>query len=179
VSQLNTIARPYAEAAFGFASTNNSVDSWSEVLEKLALICDDKNFQKILNSPNCDDSKIKEIITSFFDQNQYTKEVDNFIDTLIYNSRLSLLPNVKEIFADLVNEHKKKEKVEIISAYALTDENIKEVTDILQKKLGNDVSISTHVNKDLIGGLKIKTKNKVWDLSVKAKIEKLAFQINK
>jgi len=74
---------------------------------------------------------------------------------------------------------KKKEKVEIISAYALTDENIKEVTDILQKKLGNDVSISTHVNKDLIGGLKIKTKNKVWDLSVKAKIEKLAFQINK
>ena len=74
---------------------------------------------------------------------------------------------------------KKKEKVEIISAYALTDENIKKVTDILQKKLGNDVSISTHVNKDLIGGLKIKTKNKVWDLSVKAKIEKLAFQINK
>jgi len=61
----------------------------------------------------------------------------------------------------------------------LTDENIKEVTDILQKKLGNDVSISTNVNKDLIGGLKIKTKNKVWDLSVKAKIEKLAFQINK
>lgn len=61
----------------------------------------------------------------------------------------------------------------------MTDENIKEVTDILQKKLGNDVTISTHVNKDLIGGLKIKTKNKVWDLSVKAKIEKLAFQINK
>ena len=65
MSQLNTIARPYAEAAFGFASANNSVDSWSEVLEKLALICDDKNFQKILNSPNCDDSKIKEIIGSF------------------------------------------------------------------------------------------------------------------
>ena len=74
---------------------------------------------------------------------------------------------------------KKKEKVEIISAYALTDENIKEVTEILKKKLGNDVNISTYVNKDLIGGLKIKTKNKVWDLSVRAKIEKLAFQINK
>ena len=41
MSQLNTIARPYAEAAFGIASSNNSVDSWSEVLEKLALICDD------------------------------------------------------------------------------------------------------------------------------------------
>ena len=165
MSQLNTTARPYAEAAFGFASKNNSVDSWSEVLEKLALICDD--------------SKIKEIISGFFDQNQYTKEVDNFVDTLIYNSRLSLLPNVKEIFVDLVNEHKKKEKVEIISAYTLTDENIKEITDILKKQLGNDVNITTHVNKDLIGGLKIKTKNKVWDLSVKAKIEKLAFQINK
>ena len=179
MSQLNTIARPYAEAAFGFASSNDSVDSWSEVLEKLALICGDKNFQKILHSPNCDDGKIKEIISGFFDQNQYTKEVDNFVDTLIYNSRLSLLPNVKEIFVDLVNEHKKKEKVEIISAYTLTDENIKEITDILKKQLGNDVNITTHVNKDLIGGLKIKTKNKVWDLSVRAKIEKLAFQINK
>lgn len=179
MSQLNTIARPYAEAAFGFASSNGSVDSWSEVLEKLALICEDKNFQKILHSPNCDDSKIKEIISGFFDQNQYTKEVDNFVDTLIYNSRLSLLPNVKETFVDLVNEHKKKEKVEIISAYTLTDENIKEITDILKKQLGNDVNITTHVNKDLIGGLKIKTKNKVWDLSVRAKIEKLAFQINK
>ena len=61
----------------------------------------------------------------------------------------------------------------------MTDENIKEITDILKKQLGNDVNITTHVNKDLIGGLKIKTKNKVWDLSVKAKIEKLAFQINK
>lgn len=179
MSQLKTIARPYAEAAFNFASSNNSIDSWSEALEKLALICNNKNFQKILNSPNCDDSKIKEIISGFFDQNQYTKEVDNFIGTLIYNSRLSLLPNVKEIFVDLVNEHNKKEKVEIISAYALTDENTKEITDILKKKLGNDVSISTYVNKDLIGGLKIKTKNKVWDLSLRAKIEKLAFQINK
>ena len=179
MSQLKTIARPYAEAAFNFASSNNSIDSWSEALEKLALICNDKNFQKILNSPNCDDSKIKEIISGFFDQNQYTKEVDNFIGTLIYNSRLSLLPNVKEIFVDLVNEHNKKEKVEVISAYALTDENTKEITDILKKKLGNDVSISTYVNKDLIGGLKIKTKNKVWDLSLRAKIEKLAFQINK
>lgn len=179
MSQLDTIARPYAEAAFGFASTNNLVDSWTELLEILALICKDKKFQKILNSPNCDINKIKEIISGFFDQNQYTKEVDNFIDTLIYNSRLSLLPNVKNIFVDLVNEHNKKEKVEIISAYALTEQSIKEITDILKKKLGNDVSISTNVNQDLIGGLKIKTKNKVWDLSVRAKIEKLAFQINK
>lgn len=115
MSQLNTIARPYAEAAFGFASANNSVDSWSEVLEKLALICDDKNFQKILTSPNCDDSKIKEIIGGFFDQNQFTKEVDNFIDTLIYNSRLSLLPNVMEIFVDLVNEHKKKKRSKLLA----------------------------------------------------------------
>ena len=74
------------------------------------MICDDKNFQKILNSPNCDDSKIKEIIGGFFDQNQYTKEVDNFIDTLIYNSRLSLLPNVKEIFVDWSMSTKKKKR---------------------------------------------------------------------
>ena len=49
---------------------------WSEVLEKLALICEDKIF-KNFTFTNCDDSKFKEIIRGFFDQNQYTKEVDN------------------------------------------------------------------------------------------------------
>ena len=48
MSELTTVARPYAKAAFDFAKDGKSIDKWFDMLQFLSAVQQDKNFIRIL-----------------------------------------------------------------------------------------------------------------------------------
>ncbi|MCP5774331.1 F0F1 ATP synthase subunit delta, partial [Klebsiella pneumoniae] len=51
MAELLTLARPYAKAAFAYASEQSATDSWSTALELLSAAVQDEAFSAYLNRP--------------------------------------------------------------------------------------------------------------------------------
>ena len=50
MSELTTVARPYAKAAFDFAKDGKSIDKWFDMLQFLSAVQQDKNFKAVQRS---------------------------------------------------------------------------------------------------------------------------------
>lgn len=51
MAELLTLARPYAKAAFAFASEHSATDNWSNALQMLSAAVQDEAFAAYLNRP--------------------------------------------------------------------------------------------------------------------------------
>ncbi|MEY3982048.1 MAG: hypothetical protein RLZZ281_917, partial [Pseudomonadota bacterium] len=51
MAELRTIARPYAEAAFGLAKDENAFAPWSDVLASMAALAAAPEMQNLIGNP--------------------------------------------------------------------------------------------------------------------------------
>ncbi len=51
MSELSTLARPYAQAVFKTAQTSNSSSEWSDMLSFLSVVMQDKEIIALIGNP--------------------------------------------------------------------------------------------------------------------------------
>jgi F-type H+-transporting ATPase subunit delta len=100
-------------------------------------------------------------------------EARNFINMLIENGRLTLLPEIAAQFHELKNAQEGAADAQISSAFELSDAQVKEIIAALEKKFGRKLNPSVTVNKSLIGGVRVVVGDEVLDTSVSAKLQKM------
>lgn len=93
------------------------------------------------------------------------------ISLLMSNGRISALPHVAIIFSKLVDEAKKLLALEVTSAFPLQDAERAEISARVQKDYGSLATISWKVDRALIGGLTVKSGDKLLDGSVRGSLE--------
>jgi F-type H+-transporting ATPase subunit delta len=172
MAELLTLARPYAKAAFGYASEQGVADNWSTVLQLLGAMVQDEAFSAYLNRPELTPEQQVKIIV---DTNSALQDqsVSNFITLLAHNDRLSLLPEIALEFEQLKAQNQNQADVTIESAFALTDEQKQLLVDRLSKRFNSSIDATVTVNPDLIAGVVIRAGDQVIDDSAKAKLEKM------
>lgn len=65
------------------------------------------------------------------------------------------------------------EVVKLISAIPLRDSEIGEIADIIKSQAGKEIKIESHVDKSVIAGLYIRIGDKVFDSTIRSKLERL------
>ena len=173
MSELLTLARPYAEAVFKRAIESKSTSEWSDMLAFLSCVIEDKEMTAIYTNPKVGQEQLTELLVNI-GQDQLTKEGNNFLKLLVENDRLILAPQISELYETFKAEHEGYIDVEIISAYTTTKEEQKKFATMLKKILNKDIHITTSVDKDLIGGFLARARDKVIDGSVKGQLQQLA-----
>ena len=106
MSELTTVARPYARAAFEFAVDNNNIEAWSTMLSFAAEVAQNATMADILTREKAP-QELAELFLSVCDD-QLDENGQNFIKVLAENGRLSVLPRVAQLFAELETEYKKR-----------------------------------------------------------------------
>lgn len=172
MAELLTLARPYAKAAFGYASEQGMADHWSTVLQLLSAMVQDEAFSAYLNRPELTpEQQVKIIVdTNVALQDQ---SVSNFITLLAQNDRLSLLPEIALEFEQLKAQNQNQTDVTIESAFPLTDEQKQLLIDRLSKRFNSSIDATVTVNPALIAGVVIRAGDQVIDDSAQAKLEKM------
>lgn len=173
MSELSTLARPYAEAVFKIAVESKSISDWSETLEFLSVVMQDKEMVAIVANPTVSQEQLTTLILDIC-QDQLKQQSANFVKLLVQNERLILAPQISELFEVYKAEHEGYVDVELTSAYALTKDEQKKFATTLKKQLSKDVKITTSIDKSLIGGFIAKAGDKVIDGSVKGQLQQLA-----
>lgn len=172
MAELLTLARPYAKAAFGYASEQGTADNWSSVLQLLSALVQDEAFSAYLNRPELTpEQQVKIIVdTKAVLQDQ---SVSNFITLLAQNDRLNLLPDIALEFEQLKAHNQNQTDVTIESAFPLTDEQKQLLVERLSKRFNSSIDATVTVNPALIAGVVIRAGDQVIDDSAQAKLEKM------
>ena len=176
MSELATLARPYAEAVFKRAKETESSQEWSDTLAFLSAIMQDEGLAAIVNNPRVGEDDLTALLLEIC-QDQVTGEANNFLKLLIENGRLNLAPQIAELFEKYKAEDEGYVDVDVITAYALTKVEEKSFATSLEKSLNKKVNITASIDKNLIGGYLVKAGDSVIDGSISGQLQQLAKRI--
>jgi F-type H+-transporting ATPase subunit delta len=177
MAEAITVARPYAQAAFLFASEHNVSKDWSEMLSLLAAIANDASMAEVIDSPNLTETQLADMIIQV--AGEYLNEKGaNFIRVLAANRRLNLLPEIAALFEIQRREAEGIVQAEMVTAFPTSESQQAEVIASLRKRLGREIELSCSTDSDLLGGAIIRAGDLVIDGSVRGKLERLGVALN-
>lgn len=177
MSEWNTLARPYAKAAFDFGFEQNALGDWSRQLATLAAVVETEKVQLLISSATLSTDQQAQVLADLMGD-ELSAPVRNFLEVLAENKRLRLLPTISALFEQLKAYQEKSVKVEVISAFPLENDLSDRLAQALRDKWQREVSISTEVDKRLLGGVVIRAGDMVIDGSVRGRLAKLAKAMN-
>lgn len=170
-SVLDHIALPYANALYDLAGDAKAVTAVEKSLDQIAkLIGENDDFANYLKSPVIAADAKASALDALLAKAKTPDLVANFLKTVAANGRLFALPVMIDRFKDLTAEARGEVVAEVTSASAMSAAQKKSLSDTLKKKIGKTVTINSHVDSSLIGGLQVKVGSQMIDTSLKTKL---------
>lgn len=169
MSQALTLARPYARAAFASARDSGMLSAWSESLEFAARVAADPQVASLLGDPRLDPADAVSLLSPEGAHADFSR----FLSLLADNHRLSLLPEIAGLYAELRAEAERVVKATVTSAVLLPDAELEAIKAALGKRFGRNVEVDTAVDASLIGGAVIVAGDVVIDGSLRGKLDRL------
>jgi len=178
MAELATIARPYAEAAFALAKQRGELDSWSGMLALLVNVYQDTQFQAAIAGPTVTGGDVENLMLTICGEN-IDAQARNLVQLLMRNGRLSVLAEIQTLYEHLKSDDEGVIEASIASAYPLQDEQLEQIVNILAKRFNKKISPTVGVDSELIGGIKVQVGDKVWDASVRGRLQEMATTLTK
>jgi F-type H+-transporting ATPase subunit delta len=172
MSELTSIARPYAQAAFDYAVESKTIAEWQDMLFFAAQVTENETVKTLLTGSMSAD-KLAEIFNGVCGE-QFDQHGQNFIKVLAENRRLQALPDISALFCQLQADFNKEIDVDITSATKLNKKQQTELTGSLEKRLARKVKLNCSVDPTLIAGAVIRAGDTVIDGSFRSKLNRLS-----
>ncbi len=176
MADKTTIARPYARAAFAAAAGAKMLGPWSESLQRAAAGARDVRVQNLLGNPSVSSADLSKLIMDIAGP-QLDEHGRNFIQTLAENRRLGYLPEISGLFDELKDEAEGVVDVTVTSAAPLDDSQRESLASALQRRLKRQIRLHCDTDPGLIGGAVLKAGDLVIDGSVRARLNRIAYEL--
>ncbi|NDL65595.1 F0F1 ATP synthase subunit delta [Acerihabitans arboris] len=171
MSDLVTVARPYAKAAFDFAVEHQSVEQWQSMLSFSAEVSRNDQMAELLSGAVAPETLSETFIAVCGDQLDQAGQ--NLIKVMAENGRLAVLPDVLEQFMEMRAAHESTVEVEVISVSQLKDEQLAKITAAMEQRLSRKVKLNCKIDKSVIAGVIIRAGDMVIDGSVRGRLDRL------
>ena len=176
MAEKSTIARPYAQAVFDLAKASGDYKQWSNLLELAVMVVVDPVMSKYIDNPQVSKEALTKLLIDLFGK-QISDAGKNFLQILVENKRLAVLPEIAVIFEQLRAEAEKRIDAEVISAFPLSPAQQQAISAGLKKRLGREINLVAKVDAALIGGAIVRAGDMVIDGSVTGHLDKLAYAL--
>ncbi len=172
MSADSTIVNKYAKAAFAIAKKNKLEDIFVSDIDKICQTI--TPLIKELSNPAISKKKLQEVITESANKLNINAKVIDFLVNVTNSRRINILDKILAEIEALVKADKNIIQVEVTSSRKLTQNNIAEIKNLLEKKYNNSkVEISEEVKKEIIGGIIIKIGSLIIDSSIKNQLSSI------
>ncbi len=170
-----TIARRYASAFLEVAAERDAVDQLLGDLERLSelALAHDGMLLHALSNPVFLVDERRNVLIEVLKRAKAVSLTRNLAHLMLDKGRLSSLPELVEAFREMADAKAGRARVHVETAEALSSELEDEVRATLHKVTGKTVILEVSVNPALIGGMVARVGGKVYDASVRARLENL------
>jgi ATP synthase F1 delta subunit len=175
---VEEIAEVYARALFEAAQDDGVLDRVHDELGQFADTLDeDRNLQVFLFSPyfSSEEKKqgVRRIVTDA------DERLLNFLELLAERHRMPALFRIRRVFDGLWADENKLLPVTVTSATELDQGLVDDIGKRIQEQTGRKVDLSSQVDPDVLGGLRVQVGNLVLDATVRNRLEQLRKQVAK
>lgn len=165
------VAKRYAHAL-----VESGIDCIDKVVSDMnllnELIFNNEDLKTFFLHPVVSLKDKKETIEEAF-KDKISETSFNFIETLLDENRFGIFKTILEVFIKETEKIKNMQRVEIVSAVNIDEEEKEKLAKKLTEKLNKEVILKYNLDDTILGGLVVKVEDKVVDLSLKAKFENL------
>ncbi len=174
-SNAKGLAGRYAGALYDLAVEAKSTEAVTADLTAVsALIAENNDLASLVSSPahsRIEQSRAFQAVLSAAKANLLTIK---FIGVVADNGRLFALPQIIQAFIDEVARRNGKISAEIISAVALDEVRETALKQTVSQIAGSEnISLLLRVDPSLIGGLVVRIGSRLFDASLKTKLNRL------
>ncbi len=165
----------------GLVNSVKDEAEFSALLRELSafngLLLTHKDLKDTLLNPFLPLSRKLQIAQELLASTSTEKKAERCILLLVENGRLELLPQIIESLPDAWNEEKGVNTYEVASVVPLSDDQRKKLKVKLERLEKKPVVLKYRLDPELVGGLMIKRKNIVYDISIKGSLLRLKEKI--
>ena len=176
MAEAVTVARPYAEAVYKLAIAKNALSEWSAMLRDAADIAENENIKALLGNPVVSAKQLGELLLEI-GRNRFNEDGRKFLNMLAENNRVSILPQISDLFEQLKAQHEGVIEATIISAFDMSSSQLRNLVSALERKFERRIEAKVQVDPELIGGVKVEIGDEIFDASIRAKLEAMAIAL--
>jgi F-type H+-transporting ATPase subunit delta len=172
-----TVANRYASALFQLAQEKKQLKQVNEELQAVKQIVQTTpDFLKFLTHPKITKQQKQAFIEkSFGSLNEIS--MNTFL-LLVERNRTDILVSMIEKFKELVYQEADMAEARVYSAKPLSEDEQNEIAKTFAKKVNKSkLEVSNIVNPELIGGVKIRIGDRIFDGTIKAQLDRLQRQL--
>lgn len=179
-SKQTDVGARYAQALFDLAIETKALDAVESDLKSLKAARDESaDLRLMLSSPGYTAEDKGKALVAIGQKAGFNQTTLNFLGLLAANRRASALMSVIASFQALSAAHRGVVAAEVTTAVKLTAAQAKGVKAALAQTLGKEPEITTRVDPAILGGLKVKVGSRLFDASLRTKLDSLKFALKR
>lgn len=174
MSRGTVVAKRYAKALFQLALEQGVVSETEQQLKLVVSVVEsDAQVRAFLSAPNISlEAKLK-ALKSGFAEDKAASIVLNTIGLLIERGREDMLDALLAAFLKVAGEVLRRADAHVITSKPLSEEEVQKIASQFGALLGKTVRVTAEVDPELLGGIKVKIGDTLYDGSLKSKLERL------
>ena len=172
MAAVSTSARRYAEAVFGLGEESGTLPQWREDLETLADVARDQGAVAVLeNAKTPVEQRLALLDRALTGMGPLAR---NLARLLVTRGRFALLPQIAEVFSEMLDERNGVVRAQVTTAVPLSDDEQHAIADRLRTlTAARDVRVQSRVEPTIIGGLIVRVGDRLIDGSTRSRLIQL------
>ena len=170
---MSVVGDRYAESLFDLAKEENKVTQYLDDIKLVGEVLDsDPQIVQFFNHVLIENDKKIQLLDQSFKGNvdQY---VLNFLKLLVQSRRIRYIDDIVKSYINLSNQYLGIEEGMNYTPYELTDQQIQDIEKAISQKENKKVTLKVSIDPSLLGGIKVQIANRIYDGTIKNKVEML------
>lgn len=170
---MSVIEERYAKALLDVAIDHNYMNEFNTQINLIAnTFKENYELMAALVNPTVNATAKKKIVEQVFDE--FDPKVISFLKILVEKERINEVVGIAKQYNIFVDKIKEKLNIQIISAFEIEQSQIQGICEKFKKIYGSkSVEPTVLLDKSLIGGIVVKVGDKVYDNSIKTRINSM------
>ena len=174
-SATTGVAGRYASALFELADSAKSLDQVAQDLTAFrAMVRESADLVRLIASPVISRDLQGKALLAVLDAAGVSGLTRKFVGAVAANGRARELPAMASAFLAELAVRRGETTADVTSAVPLTPAQVEQLSAALRSVLGSaKVSIDARVEPDILGGLVVKVGSRLFDSSIRSKLQRL------
>src|SRR5918999_3455380 len=171
MARRDSAARRYADAAFEIGRADGNLERWERDLVRLSDALANEELRTLVQHPAVAYADKERVLRRAV--GEVAPEPLNLVLLMVRRGRPGAIAAMVARFADLVRRHRGVSLAEVRTALPLEGAQRTAIVERLHQLTGDEIEINEVVDESLIGGITVRIGDRLYDASVRSRLERL------